>query len=64
MAPDNPLWLAPTVAAIVLAALAWTARAHLREWRAYRAGTLLPRDRNLVEAEPSRSCRLTGAVKA
>lgn len=43
MTPDNPLWLAPTTAAIALAALAWMARAYLREWRAYRAGTLLPR---------------------
>jgi hypothetical protein len=44
MSPDNPLWLAPTVAAIALAALAWMTRAYLGEWRAYRAGTLLPRD--------------------
>lgn len=44
MTPDRPLWLAPVLVLIALAPMAWIGRQWLKEWRAYRAGTMLPRD--------------------
>lgn len=43
MTPDRPLWLAPVLMLISLAPLAWMGRQWLKEWRAYKAGTMLPR---------------------
>ncbi|WP_267428609.1 hypothetical protein [Methylobacterium sp. GC_Met_2] len=43
MTPDRPLWLAPILVLIALAPLAWMGRQWVREWRAHKAGTLLPR---------------------
>ena len=43
MTPAHPLWLAPVLVLIALAPLAWMGRQWLKEWRAYKAGTMLPR---------------------
>ncbi|TXN77389.1 hypothetical protein [Methylobacterium sp. WL8] len=39
---DMPLWVVALCLVLGLGTLGWMARAWFREWRAYRAGTLLP----------------------
>lgn len=43
MTPVRQLWLDIALVAVALAPLAWMGRQWLKEWRAHRAGTLLPR---------------------
>ena len=43
MTPVRQLWLDIALVAVALAPLAWMGRQWLKEWRAYKTGTMIPR---------------------